>query len=67
MKDFIKVIDVNEEEHYLNINFIIRFTTISEDYKGNTIIYLQGTQKSISIQTNSTPQEVVDMIDLASK
>lgn len=65
MKGFIKITDVNDQEHYLNITHVIKFNPLNEDYDGNTIIYLAGGDRVVTIQTSTTPEEVVDMIDLA--
>jgi hypothetical protein len=66
MKGFIKITDVNQYENYLNINHIVKFNPLNGDYDGNTIIYLAGGQNVVTIQTSTTPEEVIDMIDLAS-
>lgn len=66
MKGFIKITDVNQYDHYLNINHIVKFNPLNEEYDGNTIIYLAGGQNVVTIQTLSTIEEIVDMIDLAS-
>lgn len=65
MKGFIKITDMHDQEHYLNINHIIKFNPLNEDYDGNTIIYLAGGDRVVTIQTSATPEEVIDMIDLA--
>ncbi|OXB03713.1 hypothetical protein [Flavobacterium pectinovorum] len=65
MKGFIKITDVNQYDYYLNINHILRFAPLNEDYDGNTIIYLAGGEKVVSIQTFAKVEEIVDIIALA--
>lgn len=65
MKGFIKITDVNDQEHYLNINYITRFCPLDEGHEGKTVFYLSGNEKLTRIQTNNTSEEIVDMIDLA--
>ena len=65
MKGFIKITDINQNEHYLNINYIMKFSPLNEDYDGKTMLYVSGNDKITRIQTNTTSEEIVDMIDLA--
>jgi hypothetical protein len=67
MKGFIKIADVHQREHYINIDYIIKFTTASEGHEGNTILVINKIKESTTIQTTTTCEEVVDMIDLANK
>jgi hypothetical protein len=68
MKGFIKITDVNEQEEYLNIDYIIKFMPIlNEEYKGNAIIYIAFGEKVSTLQTELTPEEIAVIIDLASK
>ncbi|WP_394760044.1 hypothetical protein [Flavobacterium sp.] len=60
MKGFIKVIDVNDKEHFLNIDYIIKFTPTGQTLRGNAIV----TTVSETIQTTTTVDEIVDMIKL---
>ncbi|AWA30973.1 hypothetical protein HYN48_13285 [Flavobacterium magnum] len=60
MKGFIKVIDVNDKEHFLNIDYIIKFTPTGQAHRGNAIV----TTVSETIQTTTTVDEIVDMIKL---
>ncbi|MBC7847254.1 MAG: hypothetical protein H7Y10_12255 [Flavobacterium sp.] len=61
MKGFIKITDVRENIHYLNVNHIINFGPVSANLAGNTIIKTTTEE----IQTSTTSEEVVDMIDLS--
>ena len=63
MGGFIKIIDTNERVHYLNVNYIISFKPTSEILAGNTIIKTTTEE----IQTSTTPEEVMDMINLLSE
>lgn len=67
MKGFIKIVDVNEKEHYLNTHYIIKFTPIYENSTGATRIYVFENQEDTlrKIITAATPEEVLDMINLA--
>lgn len=65
MKGFIKVTGINEMEQYLNIDYIIKFGGLNEDYEGNSIIYIKFGEKVSSLQTKSTIDEVVNMIKIA--
>jgi len=65
MKGFIKITDVNNQEHYLNIDYIAKFSSTSEGHEGKAFIWLVGTQSATIYQTDSTPEEIVDMIELA--
>ena len=64
---FIKIIDTKEKEHYLNVNYILKFNPLSEGYDGNTVLYLGGGEKVFTVQTTSTSEEIIDMINIASK
>ena len=65
MKGFIKITDVNKQELYLNVDYISRFSPTSEGHEGKTFIWVVGTQKTTLFQTDSAPEEIADMIDLA--
>ena len=65
MKGFIKITDINQNDHYLNINYITKFSPLNEDYDGKTMLYVSGNEKITRIQTNTTAEEIVGMIDLA--
>jgi hypothetical protein len=67
MKGFIKVSDLNNQDYYLNIIYIVQFITLNEEYDGETMVYVTGGANVSRIQTNSTVKEIVDMIDLATK
>ncbi|MEP6804660.1 MAG: hypothetical protein ABI892_09060 [Flavobacterium sp.] len=66
MKGFIKVTDINNQEHYLNINYIMKFSPLNKDYDGKTMVYVHGNEKITIIQSNNTVEEIIEMIDLAS-
>jgi hypothetical protein len=65
MKGFIKITDIHQREHYLNIKYIIKFNTTSEGYEGNTVLVINKVISTATIQTTTTPEEVADMINLA--
>lgn len=65
MKGFIKITDVREQEHYLNLAYILKFVPVL-NANGNTVIYIVGLEKVTKIYTNTTAEEIADMIDLAS-
>lgn len=67
MKGFIKIIDTRDQEYYINIDYIIQFTTTSENQEGNTIIDIKYGEKVSTIQTNSTVEEVLLMIVSSNK
>ena len=63
MKGFIKVTDTSERVHFLNVRYIIKFTPTNQNFVGNTII----TTSLETIQTTTTPEEIVDMIQLSNE
>lgn len=65
MKGFIKITDVNKQDHYLNVDYLVKFSPTSEGHDGKTFIWIVGTQSPTIFQTDSTPEEIADMIDLA--
>lgn len=67
MKGFIKITDTNQKDHYLNTHYIIKFTPIYGDSIGATRIYVFENQEDTlrKITTTTTPEEVLDMINLA--
>lgn len=67
MKGFIKIIDSRDQEYYINIDYIIQFTTTSENQEGNTIIDIKYGERVSTIQTNSTVEEVLLMIVSSNK
>lgn len=67
MKGFIKIIDTRDQEYYINIDYIIQFTTTSENQEGNTIIDIKYGERVSTIQTNSTVEEVLLMIVSSNK
>jgi hypothetical protein len=60
MKGFIKVIDINDKVHHLNIDYIIEFMPSGQAHRGNAIIITTNS----TIQTTTTVNEIVDMINL---
>jgi len=64
MKKFIKITDTNNHEHYLNVDYILKFHPLNEKYNGNTMIFLGGGEKVVTIQTSTTCEEIIDMIEL---
>jgi hypothetical protein len=67
MTGFIKITDVQNRVHYINVNHIIKFTTADARATSNTIIRIIGGDNTTAIQTSTTPEEIMDMIDLATK
>ncbi len=65
MKGFIKVVDVQDKEHYINVNQIIKFSPADKRLTANSIIRIVGGDNTSAIQTSSTCEEIVDMIELA--
>lgn len=65
MKGFIKIIDVNNDVHYLNVDYLVKFAPTSEGHEGKTFIWVVGTQSPTIFQTDSTPEEIENMIKLA--
>lgn len=65
MKGFIKITDVRQKEQYLNVKHIIKFTATSKGHEGNTSIVFDKVTDFATITTSSTPDEIADMIDLA--
>lgn len=66
MKGFIKIIDVRNTQHYVNINYIIEFIPTSEGHEGNAFIQIKFGEKVSTLQTPSTCEEIADMINSAS-
>jgi len=64
MKGFIKITDLHEQEHYLNIDYILKFDPLINS-NGNTVIHIVGLEKVSKLYTKTTAEEIVDMIDLA--
>jgi len=65
MKGFIKVIDIQDKEHYINVNQIIKFAPADQRLSGNSTIRIVGGDNTSSIQTSSTCDEIMDMVELA--
>lgn len=66
MKGFIKIIDTSDNEHYINISYIIKFEPAEQEgIYGKTAISIRGYKIPYTIATKTTPEEIVDMIDLA--
>lgn len=65
MKGFIKITDVREQEHYLNLDYILKFVPVL-NANANAVIYIVGLEKVTKIYTKTTAEEIVDMIDLVS-
>ena len=67
MKGFIKITDTGDQEYYINIDYIIQFTTTTENQTGNTVIDIKYGERVATIQTNCTTEEVLLMIASSNK
>lgn len=62
MKRFIKITDISNNIHFLNVDYIIKFSPSSAGSRVNTRIYLTTND---DIYTSSTTDEIVDMINIS--
>lgn len=65
MKGFIKITDTRNKLHYLNVDYIIKIGATNEGHAGNSFIYVTSGQSVATYQTNSSPEEIIQMIDEA--
>lgn len=64
MKGFIKITDLNDRDHYLNIAYILKFVPVI-NANANASIYIVGLEKTSKLYTMTTVEEIIDMIELA--
>ncbi|WP_343695474.1 hypothetical protein [Flavobacterium sp.] len=65
MKGFIKITDLHDREHYLNLAYILKFEPV-ENANANSAIFIVGLEKVTKLYTKTTAEEIADMIALAS-
>lgn len=67
MKGFIKVVDLRDKEHYINVAHIIKFSPVDPSFQGTTNIRITGGDNTTSIVTESIIDEIVSMIESANR
>ncbi|WP_276379894.1 hypothetical protein [Flavobacterium sp. H4147] len=65
MKGFIKITDMRKDDHYLNVDYIVKISRTGNGHAGSSFIWVVGTEKPTIFQTDSTPEEIIEMINLA--
>lgn len=64
MKGFIKITDLHDQEHYLNLAYILKFEPLKNS-SASTVLFVLGLENAHKLYTKTTAEEIVDMIDLA--
>jgi hypothetical protein len=67
MKGFIKIKDINQVEQFINIDYVIKFGGLNEDYEGKSILYIKFGEKVSTLQSESTVDEIIELINSAGK